>query len=49
MVNPYVSWSATEQLNLWATFLELDMKGVRRSNTDGNPEHRLLLQVRSDL
>ena len=31
------------------SFLELDLKGVRRSNTDGNPEHRLLLQVRSDL
>ena len=29
--------------------LELDLKGVRHSNADGNSEHRLLLQVYSDL
>ena len=29
--------------------LELDLKGVRGSNAEGNPEHRLLLQLRSDL
>ena len=29
--------------------LELDLKGTRRSNAEGNPEHRFSLQLRSDL
>ena len=29
--------------------LELDLKGVRRSNANGNPEYRLLLDVRTHL
>ena len=31
------------------TSLELDLKGVHRSNTNGNTEHRFSLDVRSDL
>ena len=29
--------------------LELDLKGARRSNANGNTEHRFFLDVRSDL
>ena len=58
LLTPYMELTWAEAANAYGTGLryglplssmELDLKGVRRSNAEGNPEHRLLLQLRSDL
>ena len=58
LLTPYteVAWEGAASIygaglryGLALSSLELDLKGVRRSNADGNTEHRFSLDVRSDL
>ena len=43
------AYGAGLRYGLTPSSMKLDLKGVRRSNAEGNPEHRRLLQLRSDL
>ena len=56
-LTPYTEWTWAETANVYGAglryglnpFLELDLKGARHNNTDGNTEHRFSLDVRSHL
>ena len=56
LLTPYTEWTWEEATNTYGAglryglnpSLELNLKGTRRSNVDGSPEHRLLLHLRSD-
>ena len=56
-LTPYTEWTWAETANVYGAglryglnpFLELDLKGARHNNTDGNTEHRFSLDVYSHL
>ena len=56
-LTPYTELTWAETANVYGAglryglnpFLELDLKGARHNNTDGNTEHRFSLDVRSHL